>query len=201
VRSLVEARPVDGRGYPIPAFVHGATDFIEPLLRPEWHALVWGSGADLGWWSSRVAKVAAILAPGAYDPKQVAGVGEAAGDVRIEPADSLGYTDLSGIDARIDVAVIGGEEPARCADAVLGKMSDHGLVIVENADRIACAPAIGILGDAGWRRIDFWGILPQYLFQGCTSVFFKDDRYVNLTSTPDTHRSSFGPSFAQITGQ
>ncbi|MBU6151580.1 MAG: glycosyltransferase, partial [Chloroflexi bacterium] len=69
VRSLVEARPVDGRGYPIPAFVHGATDFIEPLLRPEWHVLVWGSGADLGWWSSRVAKVAAILAPGAYDPK------------------------------------------------------------------------------------------------------------------------------------
>ena len=201
VRSLVEARPVDGRGHPIPAFVHGATDFVEPLLRPEWQVLIWGSGADLKWWSARVAKVTTILAPGAYDPAHVATVGEADGDVRIEPADSLAYTDLSGIDGRIDVAVIGGEEPARCANAVLGKLSDHGLVIVENADRAACAAAIGILGDAGWRRIDFWGILPQYLFQGCTSVFFKDDRYVNLTSTPDTHRSSFGPSFAQITGQ
>ncbi|MBU6289911.1 MAG: glycosyltransferase [Chloroflexi bacterium] len=201
VRSLVEARPVDGRGRPVPAFVHGATDFVEPFLRPEWRVLIWGSGADLKWWSSRVAKVAAILAPGAYDPGQVAGVGEVAGDVRVEPADSLAYTDLSGIDGRIDVAVIGGEEPARCANAVLGKLSDHGLVIVENADRAACAAAIGILGDAGWRRIDFWGILPQYLFQGCTSIFFKDERYVNPTSTPDTHQSSFGPSFAQITGQ
>lgn len=201
VRSLAEARPVDGLGHPIPAFVHGATDFIEPLLRPDWRALIWGSGADLAWWSSRVATVAAILAKGAYDPAHLTGVGEVAIDVRIEDADSSGYSDVRAIDVQVDVAAIGGEFPERCVSAVLGKMSDHGLVIVENADRAACTAAIRILGEAGWRRVDFWGILPQYLFQGCTSVFFKDDRYVNPTRTPDTHRSSFGPSFAQITGQ
>jgi hypothetical protein len=201
VRSLVEARPVDGRGYPIPAFVHGATDFIEPLLRPEWHALVWGTGADLEWWSSRVSTVAAILAKGAHDPAHLTGVGKVGIDVRIEDADSSGYSDVRAIDGQVDVAAIGGEFPERCVSAVLGKISDNGLVIVENADRAACTSAIRILGEAGWRRVDFWGILPQYLFQGCTSVFFKDDRYVNPTRTPDTHRSSFGPSFAQITGQ
>jgi hypothetical protein len=201
VRSLVEARPVDGRGHPIPAFVRAATDFVEPLLRPEWQVLFWGSGADLNWWSARVAKVTAILAPGTYEPAHVSGLREAAVDVRIEDAASLGYSNVSGINGRIDVAVIGGEEPARCADAVLGKLSDHSLVIVENADRAACAGAIESLRAGKRRRIDFWGILPQYLFQGCTSVFVKDDRYVNPTGTPDTHQSTFGSSFAQLTGQ
>jgi len=53
----------------------------------------------------------------------------------------------------------------------------------------------------GWRRIDFWGLLPGYLFRGCTTVLFKDERYLNPSTTPDAHESSFGPSFAQLTGQ
>jgi len=97
--------------------------------------------------------------------------------------------------------VLGGEDLDGCAKATLGHVRDTGLVIVENSDRQACAVAIEIFAALGWRRIDFWGLLPGYLFRGCTTVLFKDERYLNPSTTPDAHESSFGPSFAQLTGQ
>jgi hypothetical protein len=202
VRSLAEARPVDGHGRPIPAFVHGATDFVEQLLQPEWRAHIWGSGADLSWWLTRVKTLTAVLTAGGYDPAYLEDqtLVTTAG-VRVEGSDSPTYPDVPAPDHPIDVVVVGGEVPERCVSAVLDRMSDHSLVVLENSDRRACAPAVTLLRDAGWRQVDFWGLLPQYLFRGCTSVFFKDDRYMRPTVTPDLHESSLGLSFAQITGQ
>lgn len=201
VRSLEGARPVDGEGRAIPGFVHAATDFVEPRLEGSWRAHLWGNGADVAWWATRVGTVTVTLAEGAYDPSHVEPVPADGVRVRVEDVEAPTYADIPDPDGPIDVAVVGGEVPERCVHGLLGRMSARGLVIVENSDRAACAEAIGLLGTAGWRRIDFWGILPQFLFRGCTTVFFKDERHVAPTGMPDAHQSSLGPSFAQVTGQ
>ena len=201
IESIAQSRPVDGSGRPIPGFVHAATDFVEPLLRPDWRAHIWGNGADLLWWSTRVATVTAVVTNGAYDPTHVAEAAQALHGVRFEDADSETYAEVTVPDERIDVGVVGGEVPERCVVSLLRGMSESGLIVIENSDRVACADAVLILATAGWRRIDFWGLLPQYLFRGCTSVFYKDDRFVSPAWTPDQLRSSLGPSFAQVTAQ
>ena len=201
VASLAQGRPVDTHGQPIPAFVHAATDFIAPLLQPDWRAHIWGDGADLSWWSARVRTVTAVVTADSYDPTRLGDAASAVESVRVEDPGTASYSEVSGPDGPIDIAVVGGEEAERCVVSVLGRMSHAGLVVVENSDRIACADAVLILATAGWRRIDFWGLLPQYLFRGCTSVFYKEDRFVTPDWTPDQLRSSLGPSFAQLTSQ
>jgi hypothetical protein len=201
IRSLAESRPVDGSGRPIPGYVHAATDFVEPHLRPEWRAHIWGNGADLIWWSSKVASVTAVVTKGAYDPAYVGSGSRSIRDIRIVDARDATYSDVSEAPGPVDIAVVGGEVPDRCVMSLLERISESGLVLVENSDRSACAEALSLMRGAGWRRIDFWGVLPQYLFRGCTTVFYKDDRYVSPNWTPNQFQSTLGPSFAQLTAQ
>jgi hypothetical protein len=201
VESLVQSRPVDGNGRPVPAFVHAATEFLEPILRSDWRAHIWGTGVDASWWLKRVGTVTIMMASGSHDPVPSVDTPDHGASVTNEEPGTPGYLEVPRPEILVDVAVVGGEVPEQCVGAILHRLSEHGLVVIENSDRAACADAVTMLGDAGWRRIDFWGLLPQFLFRGCTSVFFKDDRYVAPAETPDRHQSTFGPSFAQFTGQ
>jgi hypothetical protein len=195
VGSLVQGTPVDGAGRAIPSFTHPATEFVETHLRSAWRVFVWGEPAVAPWWAGRVSAVRVVTESLGPDVNYGANV-----DVSRIPV-GRDYSGSIGIDGPFDVAVLGGEDLDGCAKATLGHVRDTGIVIVENSDRQACAVAIETFAALGWRRIDFWGLLPGYLFRGCTTVLFKDERYLNPSTTPDAHESSFGPSFAQLTGQ
>lgn len=195
VGSLVQGTPVDGAGRPIPSFTHSATEFVETHLRSAWRVHVWGDPAVAPWWAGRVTAVRVVTET--QGPELTYGPNVTIARIPV----GRDYSGSVGIDGPFDVAVLGGEDLDGCAKATLGHVRDTGLVIVENSDRQACAVAIEIFAALGWRRIDFWGLLPGYLFRGCTTVLFKDERYLNPSTTPDAHESSFGPSFAQLTGQ
>ena len=195
VGSLVQGTPVDGAGRPIPSFTHSATEFVETHLRSAWRVHVWGDPSVAPWWAGRVTAIRVVTET--QGPELTYGPNVTIARIPV----GRDYSGSVGIDGPFDVAVLGGEDLDGCAKATLGHVRDTGLVIVENSDRQACAVAIEIFAALGWRRIDFWGLLPGYLFRGCTTVLFKDERYLNPSTTPDAHESSFGPSFAQLTGQ
>ena len=195
VGSLVQSTPVDGAGRPLPSFTHPATEFVETHLRSAWRVHVWGDPAVATWWAGRVNAVRVVTET--QGPEMNYGPNVTIARIPV----GRDYSGSVGTDGPFDVAVIGGEDLDGCAKATLGHVRDTGIVIVENSDRQACAVAIEMFAALGWRRIDFWGLLPGYLFRGCTTVLFKDERYLNPSTTPDAHESSFGPSFAQMTGQ
>ena len=195
VGSLVQSSPVDGAGRPLPSFTHPATEFVETHVRSTWRVHVWGDPAVAAWWAGRVNAVRVVTETAG--PEMNYGPNVTIARVPV----GRDYSGSVGTGGPFDVAVIGGEDLDGCAKATLGNVRDTGVVIVENSDRQACAVAIEMFAASGWRRIDFWGLLPGYLFRGCTTVLFKDERYLNPSRTPDAHESSFGPSFAQMTGQ
>jgi len=195
VGSLVQGTAVDGAGRAIPSFTHPATEFVETHLRSSWRVHAWGDPAVATWWAGRVNAVRVVTeTPG---PEVNYG-----GNVEVSRIPvGRDYAASVSSDDPFDAVVLGGEDLDGCAKATLGHVRETGIVIVENSDRQACAIAIEMFAASGWRRIDFWGLLPGYLFRGCTTVLFKDERYLNPSRTPDAHESSFGPSFAQLTGQ
>ena len=195
VGSLVQSTPVDGAGRPIPSFTHPATEFVETHMRSGWRVHIWGDPAVATWWAGRVNAVRVVTE--IEGPEVNHGSNVTIARIPVGPD----YSGSVGIDGPFDVAVIGGEDLDGCANATLNHVRDTGIVIMENSDRQACAVAVEMFAALGWRRIDFWGLLPGYLFRGCTTVLFKDERYLNPSTTPDAHESSFGPSFAQMTGQ
>ena len=58
-----------------------------------------------------------------------------------------------------------------------------------------------LAGVPGWKRLDFFGLIPAYLYKNCTSVFFRDDRWVTGGPLPCDVVSEVGQTCAGALGE
>jgi hypothetical protein len=72
-----------------------------------------------------------------------------------------------------DVVVIDGAARVLCAWLAPRALSDEGIIVFDNADRVVYSKAYGWLASQGFARLDFWGPSPQNRYESCTSVFTK----------------------------
>lgn len=76
-------------------------------------------------------------------------------------------------------------------------LSEKGLIIVDNSDRREFIDGLLYLEDAGFYRLDFWGLIPSYTYKNCTSIFLKDPGILRSRTLPPDHVPSTGYSCAQ----
>jgi hypothetical protein len=196
VRSVAEQRPVDGDGAPLPWWTYPAIDWIAARVRPEWRVFEWGSGHSTLWWSSRVARVLAVE----HDPAWVAKIRPRLPDTAAVNAheEQQAYVGaLAAAGGVWDVIVIDGRWRDLCAREVQGHLADDGLVLLDNSDVETFAEAIQTLEQAGFHRIDFYGLIPSYCYKNCTSAFFRDPAILNRSARPTAHVSQVGPTVKQ----
>ena len=83
-----------------------------------------------------------------------------------------------------DVVVIDGMARNLSTWAAIRHFRRGGFIIFDNADRDAYSPAYRMLEDAGYRRLDFWGLGPINPYEWCTSVFYRHATFPDTTWFP-----------------
>ena len=96
-----------------------------------------------------------------------------------------------------DVIVIDGSFRNECAQICDGKLAKNGFVIFDNSDSREFDPGIKYFSDQGYFRIDFWGLIPAYLYKNCTSIFFRDPELLKHSPPPSKMMPSTGISCFQ----
>jgi len=96
-----------------------------------------------------------------------------------------------------DIVVVDGEHRNQCARAAVARVKPSGAIVFDNSDRLSFADGVRYLSDAGWLRIDFFGLIPCYAYKNCTSFFFRDTRWLTGAPVPAEQRSSVGLSCSQ----
>lgn len=196
LESLRQAKPVDRSGAPIPWYTYPAIEFIEPRLRSGFRVFEYGSGWSTSWWSERVAEVfsvehgaawAALVEPRLQKNARVV--------LRTEPDRYVGEIDACG--GEFDVVIVDGEHRNQCARAAAARIKGSGAIVFDNSDRLSFADGVRYLSDAGWLRVDFFGLIPCYAYKNCTSIFFRDTRWLTGVPGPAEQRSSVGLSCSQ----
>ena len=87
---------------------------------------------------------------------------------------SDGYCDvITQYNNEFDVVVIDGRERVQCARNALSALKPNGVIIWDNTDRDRYEPGIRALTDAGFRRLDFFGMVPLLAEASCTSIFYR----------------------------
>ncbi len=199
LNSLITARPVDARGLPIPWFTYPAIDFLEPKVRPEWNVLEWGSGNSTLWWSTRVRQVTSIEHH--RDWHRVISA-RAPGNARVVLAeDPEEYANARNDGQSFDAIVIDGEDRNRCARRAVEIAGPDAVIIFDNSDRKGVRDGLAFLASAGWKRLDFFGLLPAYLYRTCTSIFYRNDAFLAAGPLPCDIESSLGLTCAQVLGE
>jgi hypothetical protein len=199
LNSLFASKPVNGQGAPIPWFTYPAIEFLEPRIKPDWRVFEWGSGYSTLWWAARVAEVRAVEHDAIWH-RELSGRLPSNAHVELM-LDTTGYAAaIVEAGGPFDVAVIDGEDRNACAALALDHVKPDGLIVFDNSDRKGFSAGVEGLDRAGWKRIDFFGLIPSYLYKNCTSVFFRDDRFITGGPLPSDVTSSVGPTCAAALG-
>ena len=200
LNSLYSGRPVNETGQPIPWYTYPAIDFLEPRISPDWRVFEWGSGNSTLWWAQRVTSVHAVES----DPNWYQEIKKNQSEnVIIElKTDEESYTQVikNSPFGPFDVIVIDGAYRVSCARVAIECINPGGIIIYDNSDSKLQTEGVQFLGDQGWDRIDFFGLIPSYLYKNCTSIFFRDNSFLKRAPVPNQMTLSAGVSCFQAMG-
>jgi len=197
LNSLATGKPVNKASEPVPWLTYPAIDFLEPRLKPEWKVLEYGSGQSTLWWANKVAKVHAVE----HDRRWFdmvhnnlpANVSIDLRSTREEYIEAIASCSM----APFDVVVIDGEFRNECARLVSPYIHEDGIIVFDNSDRRMFREGVEYLSNNGWKRIDFFGLAPSYLYKSCTSIFYRNEAWLASAPLPCDQMLSTGATCSQ----
>jgi len=183
LHSMVRGEAVDKNGKPIPWITYPALDFLAPRIRSWMSVFEYGTGNSTFWWSERVARLVSCE----HDKEWYAEL-----KTRIT-ADNTTYLlrrykggsteyaeEITRYPDQFDIVVIDGRDRVNCMRNGLASMRDGGVVVWDNSDREEYRLGYELLGEAGFRRLDFWGPGPLSTRRWCTSIFYRPDNCLGI---------------------
>jgi hypothetical protein len=180
-RSLKEKKPVDKDGRPIPWFSYPAIEFIESKLSDNLKVFEFGSGNSTIFFSNRVSSVFAVE----HDYNWY-------NELRKFESEKLKifFTQSDSFENYIkplivsnsvyDIIVVDGLFRNECVKFSLKNLTEKGIIILDDSERIEYDDALNFLKENQFRRLDFWGIAPIVFHTKCTSIFYKDKNCLNI---------------------
>lgn len=180
-RSYIEQVPITKDGSPLPWYTYSFIDFFEKRLRPEFEVFEYGCGNGTLYYSNRVKYVESVEHNKQwYDciskncPPNT--------NIRFIPLSTNGdyHKAVTSSGKKFNIIVIDGRDRNKCIRHIENAISDDGIVIFDNSNRPEYEDGIKFLESSGYRHIEFTGLYPGSLTEGCTSVFYKDNNCLCL---------------------
>jgi hypothetical protein len=200
LNSIYGGLPVNAAGEPIPWYTYPATEFIENKIPPNATVFEWGCGHSTLWWARRAAQVRSVEGNHQWYTQIF-------GKLPVNAKLSFAENQTSYVETirnqdigKFDVIVVDGDFRNECAEAAAAYLKPDGFIVFDNSDGREFDAGVRHLNDVAKYRIDFFGIIPSFLYKNCTSVFFRDPAMLARGALPSRTVSSVGPSCWQAMG-
>lgn len=79
-----------------------------------------------------------------------------------------------------DIIIIDGGRRNDCMKNCLESLKEKGIIIVDNSDRKKYDGGFDWLKSKGFKRLDFWGLGPIAVSKWCTSLFYRDNNFLEI---------------------
>lgn len=172
---------IDKNGKPIPWFSYPFIDFLTFRLTKDLYLFEFGSGNSTLFFADKVKTVISIEHNGEWYQK-VNKTRPANVKLIFTKTDlSVDYLEyLSKLKEEIDIIIIDGLHRIECLKLSVEKLSERGVIILDDSERSEYKEGIEFVLQKGFRKIDFWGIAPTVLFKKCTTAFYKTNNCLKI---------------------
>ena len=172
---------VDQNFKPIPWVTYPFLDFITERLNKDLEVFEFGSGNSTLFFSQRVKQITSVEHNKEwYDTL----IKKSSDNVKLILSDSDNEDDyvggLSNANKKFDLIIIDGIHRCKCCHVSLQCLTNKGVIVFDDSEREEYKPGIDHIINNGFKRIDFWGISPGYLFRKSTTVFYKDGNCLGI---------------------
>jgi hypothetical protein len=181
LNSFQHQASVDQNNRPIPWMNYACLYFLEPRIHRDMTVFEYGCGNSTIWWSQHVSEVISCEHDLAWYQKILAIKPENAEIFQIDLQDGKSYSHkIAEYQNRFDIVVIDGRNRVNCAKNALAALKAGGVIIWDNTDRQEYQPGIDFLHEQGFKKIDFFGMVPVTT-EGCvTSIFYKSKNCLDI---------------------
>lgn len=198
LNSLRLAKPVNNESKPVPWYTYPAIEFIENKLKINYRVFEFGSGNSTLWFSQKTQQVVSVE----NNPEWFAYIQQNMPDnvdlYLIEDEYKYASKVLEYPEEYFDILVIDGVNRNKCAEYGSSKIKKNGFIIFDNTDNQDYDDGVKFLYERGFKRIDFYGLVPSYTYKNCTSLFFTNDEFLSQNNLPSNKQSCLGQSCFQI---
>jgi hypothetical protein len=177
-RSFREKAPSAADGEPLPWYTYPAIRFLEPRIRPDFRIFEFGAGNSTRWWAKRAAEVVSREHDAAWAARVREGGGPA--NVRIDHFEMESPSYVATPKGEFQIIVVDGRRRVECARNALPALAADGVIVWDNSDRERYQEGYALLGDKGFRRLDFWGVVPGGVKEISTTIFYRQENCLGI---------------------
>ena len=178
LKSALKGLPIDKDGLPIPWYTYSAIAFLEQKINNKNMTLFeYGSGYSTLWWAQRIAKVISCEHNKHwYDIIKK----KLPSNVDYIYHNMNHYAQAIQNYERVDIIVIDGRDRVNCIKNSLSCLRHDGVVIWDNSDLEKYREGYNFLIEKGFKRLDFYGLVPIYPLISCTSIFYRQNNCLDI---------------------
>jgi hypothetical protein len=172
---------VDQNFKPIPWVTYPFLDFITERLNKDLEVFEFGSGNSTLFFSKRVRQITSVEHNKEWYNNLIGKIPE---NVKLMLTKSDNEEDYIGLltneDKKFEMILIDGIHRVSCCSVSLNYLTDKGVIVLDDSEREEYKLGFDSILKDGFKKIDFWGISPGYLFRKSTTIFYKDDNCLGI---------------------
>lgn len=180
--SAIAGQSIDREGRPIPWLSYPALYFLERRLPalPDLKVGEYGCGHSTLWWAERAARVVSVEHDARWLAAMAAKVPAHVQLIERAQQPERAYAEALCPHAPFDVIAIDGRNRVACAAVAKSLLSERGVILWDNSDRLQYAAGLSDLSASGFRTVPFGGLGPIALFQTETAILYRDGNLLGL---------------------
>jgi precorrin-6B methylase 2 len=164
----------------IPWMNFSMVEFLQERLPSDVRLFEYGSGASTRFWAKRVRQVISCE----HDETWYARIGADLPDnahVFYQKLDEENYARaISAQDGEFDVVVVDGRLRPMCVRHSVTKLTDRGVIVLDDTHRPTLKEAVEFMRDQGYRQLTISGLKPLKSARHATTIFYRDGNCLGL---------------------
>lgn len=181
INSFIKKEPLDKYGSPIPWLTYPAINFLSERLNQNLMVFEYGSGNSTFYYSKIVKKVIAVEHNKEWYEKIKSKLPENS-EIVFANLDCHGSycQTIKSTKQNFDIIIIDAEDRANCIRNCLNNLSEIGVIILDDSERIEYIEGIEFLKQKYFKRLDFWGISAGLIHQKATTIFYRESNCLDI---------------------
>lgn len=179
--AFKSGKPVDKANNPIPWFTYPAVEFLTERLNNTMKVFEFGSGNSTLFFADRVSQIISVEHSKDWYSKISKQSPQNSKIIYTKAVDSLEYLNaLKKIKQKFDIIIVDGIYRNDCLYESINYLTESGVIILDDSERLEYSEGINSILENQFKRIDFLGISPGYLYRKATTIFYRANNCMKI---------------------
>lgn len=184
LRSMIEGKPVDKDGSPIPWMNYCAIKFLEERFSNNMSLFEYGSGFSTRFYAQNVKSVVSVE----HDKKWFDMLREDTpancevlyAEYNQEMMGGEYSQTVKKLNEKFDIIVVDGRDRVNCVNASITALTKEGVIILDDSSRERYRKAFDLMHSANFKSLTLCGLKFGDGKEDCTTIFYRDGNCLNI---------------------